>query len=116
MGLRDRLRQDLPVALKARDAIAARALRSAISAIENAEAVEVEVPSRAGGTIAGAVLGLGAGDVARRLLSVEEVLEIVRGEINDRESAAAQYDSLGSDEEAGVLRAEAEVLRSLLDK
>jgi uncharacterized protein YqeY len=113
MGLRDRLRQDLPAAMKARDAVTARALRSAISAIENAEAVDAEVHLPGRGAIAGAVLGLGAGDVPRRSLTETDVVEIVRGEIGDRESAAAQYDRLGRGKEAKELRAEAAVLLSL---
>jgi uncharacterized protein len=116
MGLRERLRQDLPPALKARDIVAARALRSAISAIENAEAVDAAALRPAGGAIAGAVLGLGAGDVARRVLSEPQVVGIVRGEISARATAAAQYDSLGRGKEAADLRAEAAVLLSVLNQ
>lgn len=116
MGLRDRLRQDLPPALKARDVVAARALRSAISAIENAEAVDAAALRPAGGAIAGAVLGLGAGEVARRVLSEPQVVEIVRGEISARATAAAQYASLGRGKEAAGLRAEAAVLLSVLNQ
>ena len=115
MGLRDRLRQDLPAAIKAHDAVAARALRLAISAIENAEAVDAEVLGNVEGTIAGAVLGLGAGEVARRPLAEAEVVAIVRDEISDRESAAAEYDSLGRWKEAVELRAEAAVLLAVLN-
>ena len=59
--MRARLRQDLTAAMKARDAVAVTALRSAIAAIDNAEAVEVPgEPTAPVGSehFAGAVPGL----------------------------------------------------------
>ncbi len=103
--------------MKARDALAARALRSAISAIENAEALGVEahpVPTGKNGPGAGALLGLGAGDVERRLMIEAEVVAIVRGEIKDRQTAATQYELLGRLSEAHTLRAEWSVLEYVL--
>jgi uncharacterized protein len=48
--LRGRLRGALPAAMKARDAAAVAALRSALAAIDNAEAVE-PAPGRRRGTV-----------------------------------------------------------------
>src|SRR6202011_1439356 len=62
-----RLRSARAAALKAGDRPAVRALRSALGAIENAEAVAVRPPpGPARSRIAGAVAGLGAGEIARR--------------------------------------------------
>lgn len=107
--LRQRLRTSLRDALKARDAIAVAALRSAVSAIDNAEAVD-QAQAR------GPRLGVGAGDVARRELSTRDVIEVVRAEATARLSAADEYDRLGKPEHATRLRAEAVVLQSLLEE
>ena len=48
-ALRERLRRTLRDALRARDAVAAGALRAAIAAIDNAEAVAVEPEGWPGG-------------------------------------------------------------------
>jgi uncharacterized protein YqeY len=121
ISLADRLRQGLKatlrVALKARDTTAVAALRSAISAIDNAEAVDRSLASKpAGGVIAAARLGVGVGDVARRELSRQDVVEILRGEITERTAAAAEYERLGRAEKANRLRAEAIALVPHLDE
>ena len=118
-----RLRAALGVALKdamrARDPLAASALRTALGAIGNAEAVVVTSSSRtspATGSphFAGAVAGLGAGEAARRRLSAAEVEAIVRAEIVERELAADEYAANGLSDQAGRLKREADVLRSVL--
>lgn len=86
-----RLRRTLGVALKARQAGSVSALRSAMSAIGNAEAVD-PAASRPGGTgsphFAGTVAGLGAGEARRRRLTEADVVAIVRREAAEREAAA----------------------------
>jgi uncharacterized protein len=98
--------------MKARDPAAVAALRSALAAIDNAEAVEVRhaPTSSSGGVIPGAVAGLGAGEAARRDLSEPEVAAIVRAEVVDRRSAAAEYERAGRPDRAARLTAEADVL------
>jgi uncharacterized protein len=100
--VRERLGQALRAALKARDTVAVSALRSALSAIANAEAVDTP-PSRASGSqfVAGGVSGLGGGDVPRRMLSDADVDEIVRTEISERLRAADDYDCSGRADQAG---------------
>jgi uncharacterized protein YqeY len=106
--LRERLRAALRAALKTRDPIATAALRSAVSAINNAEAVDrPHAP--------GPRLGVGAADVRRRELSANDIVEIIRDEVTDRDSAAADYERRGRTKEATRLRAEAATLSSLLD-
>ncbi|WP_309234474.1 hypothetical protein [Nocardia sp. XZ_19_385] len=111
-GLRDRLRSALTVAIKARDRTSVAALRSALGAIDNAEAVDIS-EARAG-AIEGSPVGLGAAEVARRDLTESGIAAIVRAEIDERRSAAAEYDSRGRSEHAGRLRAEADALAALL--
>ncbi|MEV6275861.1 hypothetical protein [Nocardia sp. NPDC051832] len=111
-ALRDRLRAALTEAMKARDRVAAAALRSALAAIDNAEAVEV--PEVRAGAIEDSATGLGSAEVPRRDLSAGDIAAIVRAEIHERRSAAAEYESGGLLDRAGRLRAEADALAALL--
>jgi uncharacterized protein YqeY len=113
---RQRLRESLKVALSSRDTIATAALRAAISAIDNAEAVDPShAPAPTRGMIGDVRLGVGAGEAARRELSTQDVVEIVRGEIRERTEAAAEYERLGRAEQANRLNAEASALQSFLE-
>lgn len=131
-GIRGRLQGVLRAALRERDKAAAAALRSALAAIGNAEAVEAaeaaEAPAAgraaaegAGGGaraasgsehIAGAVAGLGAAEAARRELSEAELARIVSAEIAERVAAADGYEHAGHPDRAARLRREADVLRT----
>jgi uncharacterized protein YqeY len=113
--VRTRLRQGLRTALKARDRIAVDAIRSALAAIENAEAIDVpESQPRAATSarIAGATAGVGSSEAERRDLSEAEIVGIIDGQIQERSQAAEDYDALGKAEAAQRLREEAAVLRS----
>src|SRR5215470_10020577 len=96
--IRTRLQQALRGALKARDGSATSALRSALGAIGNAEAVE-EAPKPLAGKgsvhVAGAVAGLGAGEAERRQLTEADVAAIVRAEVTERQAAASEYERAG---------------------
>jgi uncharacterized protein len=116
-SVRERLRAALPPALKARDAVAVAALRSALAAIDNAEAVEGAPAPRPGAgdaPVAGAVVGLGAAEAERRRLTGAQMDAIVRAEVAEREAAARAYERAGRHEPAERLRAEAGVLSALL--
>jgi uncharacterized protein len=118
-SLRERLRGALPRAMKARDAVAVAALRSTLAAIDNAEAVDpARAPAPGAGQVevAGAVVGLGAGEVERRSLTEAQMEEIVRTEVADRRAAAHDYQRRGRHEQAERLRGEAEVLSSYLSE
>jgi hypothetical protein len=95
--------------------IAVSALRSVLSAIGNAEAVDPG-PAVAAGTagphFASAASGLGATEAARRGLSAAEVDGIVRAEVSERQRAARAYERSGHADQAERLRAEARVLIS----
>lgn len=109
------LRAALRSAMKARDHAALRAVRSALAAVDNASAVDGPEPTATEtGPIAKAVGGLGAADIPRRHLTEEEATDIVRTEMAERRSAAADYRRLGQWGEAHRLEAEAAILESLL--
>lgn len=117
-GLPERLTQALRAALRARDQVAIAALRSALAAIANAEAVDAgEARSAVSGGrhFAGAAAGPGAAEVARKELTERAVRDIVRAEIADREVAAGQYRQGGHAERAGRLQAEIAVLEKMLE-
>jgi uncharacterized protein YqeY len=115
--MRELLTSELQQALRDRDTAAVAALRSALAAIGNAEAVPGSLPNPPGpgaGPIAGAVIGLGAGEAARHVLSDDEVAAIVRAEIEERQAAAVQYRDGGHEARAGQLLREADVLTAVL--
>jgi uncharacterized protein len=139
-NLRDRLRRALPAAMKARDRPAVAALRSALAAIDNAEAFDPDealaeglndVLEPAGWEpadpdaddvdaahpgFAGTVAGVGATEVDRRSLTPKQMEGIVRAEIETREVAATVLEGVGKHEHAERLRAEMKVLLSHVNR
>ena len=123
-----RLRAALAAALGSGDRATASAVRSALAAVGNAEAVDPATQrghaARGGPAaqamapsahFAGARAGLGAGEVPRKRLTASDVTQIVQAEITERQSAAAEYDRLGHGGQAERLRREADVLAAVLD-
>lgn len=110
--LRDRLRAAVPTAMKARDRRTVSALRSALAAIDNAEAVEIR-DARAG-AIEMSPVGPGAAEVARRELTEAEIAAVVRGEVEERRAAAVAYEAVGRGDKAAELTAEADALSAHL--
>jgi uncharacterized protein len=115
--LRERLRLALSTAMRGRDQAATAALRSALAAIANGEAIGADpatAPRTSSPHFAGAAAGLGAAEVARRELSEAAVEHIVRAEVADRQLAAGQYAQAGHASRAARLRTEAGVLLAVL--
>lgn len=109
------LRSALKEAMRARHAAKISALRETLAAIDNAEAADPSAAPRVeDGVIAGGVAGLGAGEVARRVLSPEAVRAIIERELRERQDAEATYAKLGQLEQAEHLRAQLELLTSFL--
>jgi uncharacterized protein YqeY len=109
------LRVALRDAMRARAAHAVTALRETIAALDNAEAADASsAPPEQQGVIAGGVVGLGAGEVARRSLSAEVATAIVERELQERRDAAATYEALGRKDEATALRVQVDLLVALL--
>lgn len=119
-SIREFLRRRLRAAMRARDLLAVTALRSAISALDNAEAVDLSevaesAPVTTGEHVAGGVVGLGATEVPRRVLDAVQQHAVVVNEISDRRSAADAYEQRGATDPAVRLRAEAAVLERALE-
>ncbi|WP_028933767.1 GatB/YqeY domain-containing protein [Pseudonocardia spinosispora] len=111
--MRTVLRQDLTSAIKARDRVAITALRSALAAIENAEAADNTAPSPSGNAhFAGSVAG--GAEVPRRVLTEHDVRAIVEAEVQERSTSSAEYERLGREDAAERLHAEAAVLARYL--
>jgi len=103
--------------VQTRDSVAVSALRSAQAAVSNAEAVAPPPGPAAPGAnrhFAGSVQGLGAAEVPRRVLTEDQVTEIVRAEIAERHQAADLYEQSGRADRAARLRREADVLAAAL--
>jgi uncharacterized protein len=90
--LKQQLRTDLTAAMRARDQVRTRTLRSALTAITNEEV---------------------AGNAAREL-SDDEVLKVLTREARKRREAAEAFGSAGRAEQAAAERAEGEVLAGYL--
>jgi uncharacterized protein len=90
--LKDRLRTDLTTAMKARDTVRTRTLRSALTAVSTAEV---------------------AGRTSREL-SDDEVIKVLAREAKRRREAAEAFDAAGRTEQASAERAEGDVLESYL--
>ena len=95
------------------------ALRSAMSAIGNAEAVEPG-PDRPAGTgsthFAGTVAGPGAAEAERRRLTEADVAAIVRQEAAEREASVGDYERAGRIAEAARLRQGIRALMAALEE
>lgn len=117
--LRALLRTGLVAAMKARRPEAVSALRTAIAAIENAEAVDAPAgpadPAAAGSEhVAGARLGVGSTEAPRRVLSAEDLRDLLRAQVAERRTEAERCAAHGRHDAAGRLRAEADVLTAYL--
>jgi uncharacterized protein YqeY len=116
--LRARLRADLTTAMKARDKDAVAVLRTALAAFDNAEAVAAP-PSTPGPPatsehVAGSSVGLGSAEVARRVLTLADLHDILRDQVDERTAEARTYAALGQVDAADRLRRDADLLRAYL--
>jgi uncharacterized protein len=112
--LRQRLREALPAAMKSRDRVAVTVLRSALAALDNAEAVVAAAPDGSSLAIERTPVGVGAAEVPRRVLTEAQEEQLVRVEVAEREAAALDYERAGRPERAAQLRGEAAVLSAHL--
>ena len=105
------MRADLTTAMKSRDRATVSVLRSALAAIDNAEAVAVD-QSAPTTSLSEHVAGVaGPSEVARRELTDADIATILTREITERETAATDYVNVGQAAVAQELRAEADLLR-----
>lgn len=101
MAIRERLQSDLGAALRARDARRTSVLRTTLSAIANAEAVEVAADTT-------------ATEVARKELTEDDIRAVVLGERAELLAAAADLRAHGRADAAADLEAKAAVLDAAL--
>lgn len=104
--IRARIRRDLTPAMRDQDMARVRALRSALGAIDNAEAVPTNARA---GAIEDASVGAGSTEAARRELTGADVREVLQQEVDEREAAATECVETAPDW-AEKLRAEAAVI------
>ena len=104
--IREQLKAGLAKAMKARQTSVVAALRSILSEIDNAEAVEFTAS-------AFPVIGLSK-DVPRKILSEEQMRGILKREYHGIKQSLAEYQRLEKHEEAEQLQAELEALTSYL--
>ena len=111
------MRTDLRRAMKARDAAAVAALRTALAGIDNAEAVVSSESTTAAVSehVAGAGDGVGSTESARRVLSVDDVRSVLNTLITELTTEAGRYDGYGQPDAAERLRSEADALRHYVD-
>src|SRR5215212_7526934 len=115
--IRARMRRGLVDAMKARDQQAVAALRSTLARIDDADALDAEPALYSGEghpAVAGSVLGVGAADVDRRVLTPEEMAALVRDDVEEREIAAEVLVRVGRPDQAERLRAQAKLLTGYL--
>jgi uncharacterized protein YqeY len=98
--VRATLRKALTVAMKARDAFAVAALRTAIAAIDNAESIDTT--------------GLTDTEVPRRVLTPAEVQNILAEQVQEYVTEAEGYEAVAQEAAAQQLRRQAEVVRRYL--
>jgi uncharacterized protein YqeY len=87
-SLKERIREDLTAAMRARDDTAKATLRSVITAITKAEVAGKQ----------------------QTTLNDDQVIGVIRSELGKRKEAAEIYDKAGRDELAAQERSEAEIL------
>jgi uncharacterized protein YqeY len=118
MTLLDYLREDLVRLMKRREKVGLRAVRDAISAIQNAETSYVTTPATSGLASSDFVAGGVAFGHAERVvqeLTDAQMMELARAEVSRRLDEAARYRALGDIERALMLKAEALSLADHLD-
>lgn len=110
-----RLSDDLKKAMKEKDAVAMKAIRSLVAAIDNAGAVFVAAPatmSMSGG-IAGATSGLGSTEVPRKELSDNDIKQIIQKEIDEMLKAIEMIND-STRPETGQLAEQISILKKYL--
>jgi len=103
--------------MKARQPDVVTALRTALGAFDNAEAVPLPDLPRVVATsehVAGATAGHGSAEVTRRDLSIDDLRRILRAQVAECGAEAVRYESYGQSEAATRLRRQAAALSGYL--
>ncbi|MEU2942440.1 GatB/YqeY domain-containing protein [Nocardiopsis alba] len=113
---RARMRADLVTAMRERRRETVSALRTALAALDNAEAAPApETPSTTVNEhVAGSRSGVGSTEAPRRVLSADRVRALLNEQIEERTVEADRYEAHGRHDAARRLRTEADALRPYL--
>jgi len=116
MELLTYLREDLVRLMKRREKVALRAVRDAISAIQNAETSYVATPATIAPATEFVAGGVRFGQAERvvRTLSDEQMMVLARDQVSRRLEDAVAYRTLGDVDRALMLKAEALALADRL--
>ncbi|MFZ0543788.1 MAG: GatB/YqeY domain-containing protein [Candidatus Promineifilaceae bacterium] len=107
MTIRQQIKADLTKAMKARQSETVSTLRALLGEIANAEAVEIDtdfVP----------MIGR-TNDVPRRLLTDEDIRQILQAEAERHQSAIAEFENVGRQDAAERLQAGLELINGYLN-
>ncbi len=108
--VRAALRGELRQRMRARDKVAVQVIRTALAAIENAEAQPLPSPGATELQLAPA----GPAEVDRRVVTDGDARAIVAVEVDELVEAARGYRAVGQDAAADTVDAQAVVLREVL--
>jgi uncharacterized protein YqeY len=103
------MKADLIEAMKSREQLKVATLRSVLAAIDNAEAVPVTERR----TLTVPVLGQ-THEVPRKVLSDDDIRQIMQREVDERNAASTEYTRLGQTEEAVRLQTAAALIETYL--
>lgn len=115
--MQERIRAALTAAMRDQDKVAMSAYRTALAALDNAEAVDsssLPRPPVGETAIAGAAVGAFATEVPRRSLTSAEQRAVVLAEVVERRRLADDFAGAGRPADANRLWAEADLLQALL--
>jgi uncharacterized protein YqeY len=117
MTLLTYLREDLVRLMKRREKVGLRAVRDAISAIQNAETsyVTTQAPPPEGTDYVAGAVAFGHAERVVQELTDSQMMELARAEVSRRVDEAARYRALGDVDRALMLKAEALSLSDHLD-
>ena len=104
------MREDLSVAMKARDQRSVNVLRTTLAAIANAEAPPLPAPAAPSAPVVGQLV-----EHRRLVLSDADLDRILGHEIADRQDTIDRYLAGGRAAEAAPLQEELAILRTYLD-
>lgn len=112
-SIREVLRAGLTERMRARDTAAVSAIRNAIAAIDNAEAVPVDAEAQ---RTAGPVVGVGgASETSRAVLDEETMRALVTAEADEFADLSRRLGEAGASDGARTAFEQASLLRFLLD-
>ena len=104
--------------MRERDREIVAGMRNVIAALENAEAVSATTRGTTAAMtehVAGGAVGLGAGEVSRRLLSADDERALVEGEVAELRASSAELAAAGQRERSAELVRVAEIVAGVLD-